>query len=80
MDTVKVVLELTREEAAALVQAQRTAYRLRLQAEFWDDRYRNIPHPMRHGSILAHCPDMSANKKLLGALAQGSKTESARGA
>ncbi len=78
----RIEIELTDREAAALLNSQRELYRLRFQDEFWQERYHLIPHEMRHGSILAHCPDMAANKKLLGALtsAQGKNEHAARGA
>lgn len=78
----RIVLELTDREAAALLATQREIYRQRFQDEFWRDRYYLIPHELRHGSILAHCPDMAANKKLLGALksVQSQTEPAARGA
>ncbi|MEH6564593.1 MAG: hypothetical protein V7756_04625 [Halopseudomonas sp.] len=66
--TIRIELELTDKQAAALLDSLRQNYRIRLQDEFWKDRYHLIPHDLRHGSILAHCPDLAANKKLLGAL------------
>lgn len=79
MDKLRIELELTAQETAALIEAQRRLYDQRFQVEFWDRRYSLIPHELRHGSILAHCPDMAANKKLLGALqsARAAGTESA---
>lgn len=79
MEKLRIELELTTQEAAALIDAQRKLYEQRFQTEFWDRRYSLIPHELRHGSILAHCPDMAANKKLLGALrsAGAAGTESA---
>lgn len=82
MGTLRIELELTEKELEAFQAAQRELYRQRYQDEFFKDRYYLIPHELRHGSILAHCPDMRANKKLLGALklAQGtSSTPAARG-
>jgi len=64
----RIELELTPQQVDALLQATRQQYRMRLQDEFHKDRYRLVPHGLRHGSILAHCPDMAANKKLMGAL------------
>ncbi|MEO1819442.1 MULTISPECIES: hypothetical protein [Pseudomonadaceae] len=76
----RIELELTPQQVHALLEAARQQYRLRYQDEFWKERYSHLPHGLRHGSILAHCPDMAANKKLLGALvhALGQDTQPAR--
>lgn len=68
MAKVHIELDLTETQAKALQQALRQMYDQRLQFEFWEPRYRLIPHDMRHGSIVASCPDMAAIKKCLGAL------------
>ena len=76
----RIELELSPQEAYAMLEAARQQYRLRYQDEFWKERYSHLPHGLRHGSILAHCKDMAANKKLLGALALalGHDTQPAR--
>ncbi|RHW21718.1 hypothetical protein [Pseudomonas jilinensis] len=68
MGLLRLELELTEAEAQAFEQALRQIHRQRFQDEFWKPRYSSIPHPMRPASILAQCPDLAANTKLLGAL------------
>ncbi|MEB3733419.1 hypothetical protein ULF88_03080 [Halopseudomonas pachastrellae] len=58
----RIELELSPQEAHAMLEAARQQYRLRYQDEFWKARYSHLPHGLRHGSILAHCKDMAAKK------------------
>lgn len=68
MATIRVELELTDKQIAALRGALQVMHLQRLQDEFWRDRYRYIPHPMRAGHIVACHPDMAAGVKLIAAL------------
>lgn len=68
MANLTINLQLTEKQACALRGALQVMYRQRLQDEFWQERYRYIPHAMRSDHIVACCPDMSAGMKLLAAI------------
>lgn len=63
--------KLTPEEAKALLANLREQYRLLFNDLWYADQYRLIPDGLRHGSILANCPVMAAQKHLIGALTHG---------
>jgi len=73
MGTININLQLTDKQAAELRGALQVMYRQRLQDEFWRDRYRNIPHPMRSGHIVACCPDLSASVRLISSIDQAER-------
>jgi hypothetical protein len=60
--------KLTPDQAEALLVNLREQYRLNLNELWYADQYRLIPDGLRHGSILANCPVMAAQKHLIGAL------------
>lgn len=60
--------KLPPEQAQALLANLREQYRLSLNELWYADQYRLIPDGLRHGSILANCPVMAAQKHLIGAL------------
>ncbi|WP_053214253.1 MULTISPECIES: hypothetical protein [Pseudomonas] len=65
---VAITAKLPREEAEALLQALRSQYAQQFNEHWYDDRFRRIPEGLRHGSLLAAFPVMSAQKRLIGAL------------
>ncbi|WJV21674.1 MULTISPECIES: hypothetical protein [Pseudomonas] len=67
-NAMKIEAELTPGQAQALLANLREQYRISLNELWYDDQYRLIPDGMRHGSILASCPVMAAQKRLMGAL------------
>ncbi|QTT81052.1 hypothetical protein HUT29_07045 [Pseudomonas chlororaphis] len=67
-NAMKIEAELTPGQAQALLANLREQYRISLNELWYDDQYRLIPDGMRHGSILANCPVMAAQKRLIGAL------------
>ncbi|WP_454867337.1 hypothetical protein [Pseudomonas farris] len=67
--------QLTPDQAQALLANLREQYRLSLNELWYADQYRLIPDGLRHGSILASCPVMAAQKHLIGALV-GALTQS----
>ncbi|MEZ2744301.1 hypothetical protein ACBQ16_03770 [Halopseudomonas bauzanensis] len=79
MATMHIELELTDKQVAALRGSLQVLQRQRMQEEFWRDQYRYIPHAMRAGSIVAHCPDMAAGIKLLAALQLAERDSTAGG-
>lgn len=60
--------KLTPDQAKALLASLREQYRLSFNDLWYADQYRFIPDGLRHGSILANCPVMAAQKHLIGAL------------
>lgn len=60
--------KLTPVEAHALLANLREQYRLNFNELWYADQFRLIPDGLRHGSILANCPVMAAQKHLIGAL------------
>ncbi|PAU57313.1 hypothetical protein [Pseudomonas sp. PICF141] len=66
--------KLTPDQAEALLVNLREQYRLNLNELWYADQYRLIPDGLRHGSILANCPVMAAQKHLIGALTLCLKT------
>ena len=80
MANIRIELELTEKQAAALRGSLQVMHRQRLQDEFWRDRYRYTPHDMRAGSIIARCPDMAAGVKLIAALKMAERRTTAGGA
>ncbi|WP_433785975.1 hypothetical protein [Pseudomonas frederiksbergensis] len=66
--------KLTPDQAEALLANLREQYRLSLNELWYADQYRLIPDGLRHGSILANCPVMAAQKHLIGALSLCLKT------
>ncbi|UVM63273.1 hypothetical protein [Pseudomonas sp. B21-010] len=65
---VAITAKLPREEAEALLQALRSQYAQQFNEHWYDDRFRRIPEGLRHGSLLAAFPVMSAQKRLIGAI------------
>lgn len=65
---VAITAKLPREEAEALLQALRSQYAQQFNEHWYDDRFRMIPEGLRHGSLLAAFPVMSAQKRLIGAI------------
>ncbi|NWD70752.1 hypothetical protein HX870_24440 [Pseudomonas gingeri] len=65
---VEISTTLTPWEAKALLTELRIQYRLTFNEVWYDDRYRLIPEGLRHDSILADSPLMTAQKRLIGAL------------
>ncbi len=61
-------------EAQALLNALREQYRTSLNEHWYDDRFRQVAAGLRHGAILADKPVMSAQKRLMAALASSLKT------
>lgn len=72
---IHIELELTDKQAAALRGALQVMHRQRLQEEFWQDRYRYIPHGMRAATIISRCPELDAGVKLLTALQMAERSQ-----
>ena len=69
-NTLNINAKLPPAQAEALLVNLREQYRLSLNDLWYADQYRFIPEGLRHGSILANCPVMAAQKHLIGALTQ----------
>jgi len=67
-NTLNINAKLPPAQAEALLVNLREQYRLSLNDHWYADQYRFIPEGLRHGSILANCPVMAAQKHLIGAL------------
>ncbi|KIK83012.1 hypothetical protein HXW87_21865 [Pseudomonas sp. Y5-11] len=67
-NTLNINAKLPPAQAEALLVNLREQYRLSLNDLWYADQYRFIPEGLRHGSILANCPVMAAQKHLIGAL------------
>lgn len=59
---------LTRRQAKALLNELRAQYVLRFREHWHDDRFRLIPEPLRHHSMLAEFPVMAGQMRLISAL------------
>ncbi|WP_201195154.1 hypothetical protein [Pseudomonas fluorescens] len=67
-NAMNITAQLTPDQAQALLANLREQYRLSLNDLWYADQYRMIPDGLRHGSILANCPVMAAQKHLIGAI------------